>query len=148
MNEALIEAWNKKVSPKDIVYHLGDITFIKDIGIASTMIERLNGTIHYIVGNHDNVRIIETCPNIVSISYGYKGIKVQGQYIELCHFPIEEWNKMHHGAWHLHGHVHNSDRNGYHTITKIPNRMDVGVDNFADYAPISFEEIKERFTNV
>jgi calcineurin-like phosphoesterase family protein len=27
MNEHLVEAWNKEVTPKDIVWHLGDVTW-------------------------------------------------------------------------------------------------------------------------
>ena len=52
MNDTIIENWNKVVGKNDIVFHLGDFCFcgsdkFKDI------IERLNGYIYLILGNHD-----------------------------------------------------------------------------------------------
>lgn len=53
MNEALIEKWNSVVKPDDIVYHLGDV-MLKDIETGERCLNRLNGTINFILGNHDN----------------------------------------------------------------------------------------------
>ena len=35
--------------------------------------------------------------------------KRDGRSAWLYHYPIYEWHKMHHGAYHLHGHVHGSE---------------------------------------
>ncbi len=54
MNETMILRWNEKVKKNDIVYHLGDIGLMasrKPIEI----LERLNGKIHLIKGNHDDL---------------------------------------------------------------------------------------------
>ena len=52
MNEALIENWNAVVGANDIVFHLGDFCFG---GSAewTNILNRLNGRIYLIVGNHD-----------------------------------------------------------------------------------------------
>lgn len=51
MNEALVDNWNKTVSKRDTVYHLGDVLFggPKNINI----LDRLNGNKKLILGNHD-----------------------------------------------------------------------------------------------
>lgn len=51
-DEALIETWNSVVNPGDQVWHLGDVSMrISDD--LWPLLNRLNGTIHLITGNHD-----------------------------------------------------------------------------------------------
>ena len=52
MNEILIDNWNKTVGPNDIIYHLGDFCFAGSAEWHS-ILGRLNGRIHLILGNHD-----------------------------------------------------------------------------------------------
>ena len=52
MNEELIKKWNDVVTTEDIVYVLGDLMLNNDEK-ALRCIERLNGTLHIILGNHD-----------------------------------------------------------------------------------------------
>lgn len=51
MNEVLIENWNNTVSNNDIVFHLGDFCF-GNHAFWKYIINRLNGKIHLIIGNH------------------------------------------------------------------------------------------------
>lgn len=51
-DEALIDAWNSVVNPKDIVWHLGDVG-MGTPGRWRSQVERLAGTIHLVSGNHD-----------------------------------------------------------------------------------------------
>src|SRR5262249_3551662 len=53
MNEGLIENWNRRVGPRDRVYHLGDVSFMNS-GKTIEVLRRLNGFIHLVRGNHDN----------------------------------------------------------------------------------------------
>lgn len=48
MNETLISNWNSVVGPKDIIFHLGDLT-----SEWTKILDRLNGKICLILGNHD-----------------------------------------------------------------------------------------------
>ena len=53
MNEKIISNWNSVVSPEDTVYVLGDFAMGLPEKIPS-IVERLNGKIIIIRGNHDN----------------------------------------------------------------------------------------------
>lgn len=148
MNEGLITNWNAVVGEKDRVYHLGDVSFMK-AGETYDILRRLNGHIHLIRGNHDNLN--EQCRAQFESVHNYHEIRVAGQKIILCHYALLTWNKMHHGSWMLHGHSHSSLQVDY---TKP--RLDVGVDAVAymratepddlyytgAYRPIHFGEVQ------
>lgn len=50
MDELMIEKWNARVAPGDLVYHVGDFAFVDHIPYLS----RLKGQKRLIVGNHDH----------------------------------------------------------------------------------------------
>jgi predicted phosphohydrolase len=52
MNMELVRRWNEVVQPKDTVYHLGDVGLCPPNSL-QRILERLNGTIHLVIGNHD-----------------------------------------------------------------------------------------------
>ena len=56
MDEELIKRWNEKVSPEDEVYHLGDVGLISCAKL-KIILERLNGKIYLIKGNHENAAL-------------------------------------------------------------------------------------------
>lgn len=53
MNEELIKRWNEKVGAHDLLYHLGDIS-LGNPELTKTVLDKLNGKIFLIKGNHDN----------------------------------------------------------------------------------------------
>lgn len=140
MDVALIANWNSIVKPEDTVYHLGD--FAVGGGPASNYLYRLNGTIKFCWGNHDNRlrSVIESTPHTVQpISVEHlREISIDGQRIVLCHYAMRVWNKSHHGAWHLYGHSHG-------TLPDDPNSLslDVGVDCW-NYFPVSMQQLRDR----
>lgn len=89
MNEELIKRWNSKVQDGDIVFHLGDFCLGKGVEIKRFM-ERLNGQVIWIKGNHDS----ETIINDMVIRHG-------GHYWHMAHSPDDC-----HGEYNLCGHVH------------------------------------------
>ena len=132
MNEAIVERWNKVVKPEDEVYHLGDFA-LNDIEAAIPYINRLNGTIRWILGNHDTEKkrgkIIEECPHVWEIGYAYV-IKHGKQSIYLSHYPTLTANyDEKHFSQHVinfHGHTHQIG----HWIDKCnPFTYHVGVDS-------------------
>ena len=58
MNETLIANWNAKVSAEDTVYVLGDLA-MGTVEASRACIERLNGKIVLIRGNHDSPKRIK-----------------------------------------------------------------------------------------
>ena len=51
MNEVLIQRWNEKVKPSDIIFHLGDVAF-GGSELWNRIMPQLNGHKILILGNH------------------------------------------------------------------------------------------------
>jgi len=134
-DEELIRRWNEKVTPEDVVFHLGDFNY-KSSNDADFFLKRLHGKKFLIIGNHDNEKTIVA--DGWEVALPYQEVDLNGEKITLCHYPIEEWNGYFRKAWMFHGHVHGRTD----TVPIRKNRVDVGVDNFG-YAPATFDEIKK-----
>ena len=83
MNEALIEKWNDAVRPGDTVYHLGDFA-MGPRDLIPSVLERLNGTIIMVAGNHDNKRDDHYFPKVIRTPLI---IECEGNLVELVHNP-------------------------------------------------------------
>lgn len=59
MENYMIDAWNSVVTDDDEVWHLGDISFKLNAKYLVNILDRLNGKIHLIRGNHDKDSIIK-----------------------------------------------------------------------------------------
>jgi calcineurin-like phosphoesterase family protein len=126
MDSILIENWNKKIKPDDIVYHLGDFS----MGNIKRYRLQLNGKIILIYGSHDKEALKhpylfeEICP--------LKTIRIDENYIVLCHYAMRVWDHSHYGAYMAYGHSHGR-------LPSYGKSMDVGVDCH-NYFPISYDE--------
>lgn len=137
MNEAMIERWNSRVGPEDIVYHLGDIAFMpakRFEGIAY----RLNGIIHVCPGNHDpdDLLALDRWASVTP----YREIYADNKKVIMCHYAMRVWNKSHRGALMLYGHSHGS-------LPGSNQSLDVGVDCW-DYYPVTIREITDRMATL
>lgn len=143
MTELMVERWNAKVKPGDEVYHLGDVSFGTHQK-TEEVLYRLNGKLHLIEGNHDKVVLNGRSRSRWNTIQPYLRKKIYGQDIVMFHYPIQEWDCMHRGAWHLYGHVHGKDMG-----LNDRRALDVGVDNrpAADMNVWSFEEVLELLKN-
>lgn len=96
-DQELIKRWNNIVTPKDIVWHLGDFCFGKRyIPIAS----ELNGSICLILGNHDTYPIdfyLQYFDKVLGITE-YKGML-------LSHIPVHPCQNARY-YMNIHGHLH------------------------------------------
>jgi calcineurin-like phosphoesterase family protein len=121
MDRALIDAWNSVVSPRDVVYHLGDFS-LRPAETVNGLLKKLHGIKHLIVGNHDRVDEVSGCrlQGWASMREMAK-ISVDGQSVFLCHYPMREWPGMWQGTVHLYGHVHGN-------LQPLPGSMEVGAD--------------------
>lgn len=143
MNETIISNWNNKVKPEDEVYVLGDF-FMGSLDKIEPILDRLNGKISLIRGNHDTKQRIAF--------YESKGISVKdldyiqykGRFFILCHFPNnnEEFIRMiiqdnSEVVW-LYGHVHSNAPKGYHDGT-----FHIGTDT-NNLTPISIQEVWDQ----
>ena len=141
MNNTLIQNWNNRVTKDDIVYFLGDFGITKNLNDVNKVLQcmkRLKGRKVWIQGNHD-ARLIknpEACSLFEDISI-YKKIVDEGREVILMHYPIECWERMNYGSYHVHGHIHNR------VVTNISNRFNAGVD-VNKYKPVTLKELIEN----
>jgi calcineurin-like phosphoesterase family protein len=106
MNNAMVEEWNAKVDPNDTVYILGDVAFMSGSD-AGRLMKRLNGKKILIAGNHDRKTLLdETFRSAFVEIHTYLDINYDGHKIVMFHYPIAEWDQMHRGSLHFHGHLH------------------------------------------
>lgn len=123
MDDEIIRRWNATIGDHDEIYFLGDFSFQKD---PSEHFFKLKGKKHLVKGNHDHKNIFAL--PWASIS-DILTVRENGIEAICCHYPIDSWNKMHHGSLHFHGHQHG-------TGTFRPHRFDVGFDVWS--MPVSF----------
>ncbi|MCI0556690.1 MAG: metallophosphoesterase family protein [Anaerolineae bacterium] len=94
MDEAMIQRWNEKVHPKDLVVHLGDVGFHYEN--LFKIIPRLNGYKQLVLGNHDwgPARMEALGFECLTLSLNdHAVIKWSGREIILAHRPrdIPTW---------------------------------------------------------
>ncbi|MEM0999605.1 MAG: phosphoesterase [Bacteroidota bacterium] len=140
MDEALIENWNSVVGPVDPVYHIGDFGLCAP-GQLSKILDRLNGRIHLIIGNHEASALalsdrFEWVRHYHELTVKDPDAHRGKRLIVLLHYAMRVWNASHHGSWHLYGHSHGTLPDD---ITSLS--FDAGVDCH-NYRPISYAEVK------
>lgn len=155
MDDWLVRNWNNHVKVDDIVFHLGDVSFMNPASLPD-FLKKLNGKIYLALGNHDkairqnshavNDRFVMVS-DVLRVRIQDADARGGWQQLFLSHYAHRVWDKRHYGAWHCYGHSHGS----------LPDAgdfsMDVGFDaiakNFLNssapeaYRPINYTEIKK-----
>lgn len=142
MNETMIQNWNRVVTDKDYVFHLGDFCFASDkysgtykekyIETSKELLDRLNGHKVLIHGNHDlSINLCEQCGwEFVVNSYV---LMYKGTQYRLVHNPSfdKDVDNI------IHGHVHSSYPFCYGAGNKNTAKIyfNVSVEN-TNYTPI------------
>lgn len=104
MDEGMIFAWNKVVSPDDIVYHLGDFALC-DKGKIRQILSQLNGHKYLILGNHDHASKEWYLRNGFEKVWD-KPVFLQDMRLVLSHKPIADDELDGTGIVNIHGHTH------------------------------------------
>jgi calcineurin-like phosphoesterase family protein len=146
VDELIVKNWNETVKKEDIVYHLGDFScgdkatpeYIRSI------FDRLNGTIHFIPGNHDVKAGGGLKERVASLPFAstamYREIIYNKHLVVLMHYQLRTWYDATKGSIHLFGHVHNKyqgfGRSKY-----------VGVEN-TNYKPVSLDSLVEELRKI
>lgn len=150
MNETLINNWNRVVKPEDIVFCLGDVA-LGGSSAWNTLIPKLKGKIHLVLGNHDIRNWRNSYSNLFESVSEQLTVEIDKKTFILTHFPL----LCYHGTWgtemnviNLIGHVHtlkanNSGKDFERLQYLFPTQYDVGVD-FNDYRPISYNQVMEK----
>lgn len=130
MNEALINNWNAIVSPNDIVYHLGDISFKKSL--MEDILPQLKGHKYLVLGNHDthNFDFYKRFFNKIYALKEYDNFVLT--HIPIYKYTISRWRGN------IHGHTHR---------IKIEDDFyyNVCVEQH-DYKPIAYDVILRHYS--
>ncbi len=91
MDTYLINKWNSVVKAEDVVYHLGN--FAWDPKTAADSLLRLNGTIKFIIGEHDKALLTLADKNILRAGvFVLKDIEVDVALKSvLSYWPLGAW---------------------------------------------------------
>lgn len=135
MNETLIQNWNERVKPNDIVYHLGN--FAWDPLIADEALEKLNGNINFMTGEWDKAlyEVIDRFEGIHQI-LNNQILFIDSHHLIVSYWPMIEWPGKDIKTTHIHGGS---------VKTKIDEeqcRINCNVDNW-QLAPIDLDTIKD-----
>ncbi|MHC4618405.1 MAG: hypothetical protein ACYTEQ_11710 [Planctomycetota bacterium] len=151
MDAALIENWNSTVGRSDTVFHLGDFT-LQGKAAAYTYFQQLSGRIQMLryPWHHDrrwlprDDVIVMTSRHTVSwldplvvLEIPKLGKDGHSLAVTLCHYPLAQWDRKHHGGLHCFGHCH-----GSYEPPAGEYALDVGVDCM-NFAPISLADAIE-----
>lgn len=131
MDETLIKNWNELVGRSDHVWHLGDFAFKNHL----SYLERLNGRIHLVLGNHDKFSVLvkDSFEEVRDLFHGRLSGDKKSPTFFLFHYPTVSWPKKAYGCIHLYGHVHGRyKRPGERSL-------DVGVHSH-NYKPLSITD--------
>lgn len=143
MDDALIANWNRVVGKDDIIFHLGDFA-MGGSAEWSRLLQKLNGKIYLILGNHDLKTIGAGFSRLEGVAMQML-INVKGQIIYLNHYPFLCYGGSYRNTWQLYDHVHTGPANRGLDVPRLkmmlPTQYDVGVDN-NNYIPVSFEQVK------
>lgn len=140
MNETMIARWNMVVGKHDHVYHLGDFAVKSPRAETEKILDRLNGHIHLIEGNHEGDALKVRHRFVAVTSYQEVGPWGTIPKIVLFHYPIRSWNGIFKGSWHLHGHTHD-------LIPSFGKSFDIGVDSH-NFNPLSLEEVAAKMATL
>lgn len=151
MNEEIIKRHNSIISNNDIVYCLGDCCLggTNSLNNNKELIERLNGQIYIIRGNHctDNrINMYKTCKNIIDCDKDAFRLKYNGYHFYMSHYPTLTGNlekeSLKQMTLNLYGHTHQKT-NFYEDR---PYMYHVGVDSHDCY-PILLDDIIQEMKN-
>lgn len=137
MDATIINNINEKVGYDDTLICLGDWTFAGEGKVAEYRSRIVCKNLHLVLGNHDKpIRDSLSHQAHFTTVRDYLEMNVGEHHVVMTHYPIESWNRMHRGSFHLFGHQHLPK----HLKLKNGKKLDVGLDG-NDFEPYSWSEI-------
>lgn len=136
--EHSITCWNSLVRKRDVVKVLGDfIINLKSL----PYLKRFNGTIHWILGNHDPKITQHILQEYTNVSYVGGLQKYKGCF--LSHAPMHPQElECRNVALNIHGHIHHKERNNLGD-----KYYNVNVDIMGHFPKLFKEILEERGIN-
>jgi calcineurin-like phosphoesterase family protein len=147
MDNLILERFGDTVKDKSNFYFAGDLSWSpKATRRFFDLVHKKGINFYWALGNHERSRkdykdFIPDCHCIQHIL----DIKIEGQPITICHYPMISWNKSHYGAWQLFGHHHEHKPGGTPSrlaALTLGKQLNINLE-FHDYKPWNFQEIVE-----
>lgn len=139
MNETMISNWNERVNANDTVYIIGDMFY--RCREPESILKRLRGKKHLIVGNHDSSWMKE-----VDMGKYFKSVNLMlemsdgARSLVLCHYPLLTWRREDR-SYMIHGHIHNKTHLDFWPLVAArENLLNAGADINA-FRPVTFGEL-------
>jgi calcineurin-like phosphoesterase family protein len=103
MTDDLILKWNETVKQEDVVYHLGN--FAHDPKTAQAVLSRLNGTIKFIQGDHDNaITLLNEKGMLPSRCSMLKCVEIiEDLNVAVSYWPLGAWPNKTNKSWSIIG---------------------------------------------
>lgn len=153
MDRVMVERWQTRVAPNDLIYHLGDVGMTKG-DYLDKIIAQLPGRKVLILGNHDKsaTRMAEMGFDVVAEAML---IVFNGMTLYLNHRPLpvlpnvtDVKHYLNGVDFVLHGHIHNSTREDRHQgnneLLDIPSfNINLSVE-MTNYEPVSLSALVKR----
>lgn len=146
----ILDKWNATVGKKDIVYILGDFTFMS-AEQAKSYLGKMNGRKFLILGNHDkSIDKLTGCFEQITQMKSVTFKKEHWNFLEedfhcfLIHYRMTVWPSKHYGCVNVHGHSHGKldDYNDQSSDLCV----DVGWDSrLGNYNLVDLEKLYKHF---
>ena len=159
MEKDMIDNWNSVVDKGDDVYVLGDIIWSAKEEEWIEILNKLNGNIHLILGNHDLRRMSQQLRKKFASVSDYKEVKDNGKRVLLSHYPMPCYRGDYSDTIiHLYGHLHTTIEEDFmeHLRDYIPRNDNRGMSrhrcnfynvgcmlSYMNYTPRTLDEILE-----
>jgi len=124
MTQQMADNFNSVIPEDGILFHLGDWSFAGEQNIQRFREMLMVKEIHLLTGNHDHHLERGNWDHLFTSRQKYLELEVGKLGFCLFHFPIESWNNIRKGWFHLHGHQHLQGAQRFGNGKK----MDIGVD--------------------
>jgi calcineurin-like phosphoesterase family protein len=140
-DQDILDRHNSVVRKDDHVWHLGDASFSAEK--LFWYLEKANGYIHLIRGNHDDNIAWKHRDRFASSHeafYLHRSENQSSLSIYLSHYAMLRWRNSNHGSLHLFGHSHGKLK------SPMSRSMDIGV-TCNNYTPVSISQVIEKLGN-
>jgi calcineurin-like phosphoesterase family protein len=143
MDEAMIANWNGVVNHNDEVHVIGDFAHCCSMEYALSVIKRLKGIKHLVLGNHDDelgAEMNNVRPGTWKTVKERSVIYIQNQKIILDHYAGRTWWHSYQGSAQLFGHTHGD-------LPPFGKSFDCGVDCW-NYTPLTEAQIMTKLDSL
>lgn len=135
MNETLVENWNAVVDADDEVLYGGDLTISYDTADLLDWLDRLNGEVVFLLGNHDET-VSETLDGVEF--YDHYRFEAEGYRFYAVHDPVDADPSA--DEWMLHGHHHNNWPDELPFVDPETQRVNFSIE-LTGYRPLSIDDL-------